>query len=135
MMAGATSAQTVSIRPRWLNRMKRVSHSAVTGTSMSRMQAITMRSRNSGSERAMAKPAKDAVSSVTGTAMAATSSELQQERGERNDVEDAGIIRPRDGIGNPLDAAGRRQAGRRSENATTQTSGRTNRSAAPIRGR
>ena len=76
--AGTTRASSVSVRPTQLKSRKRVSHSAVTGTSSSATESTSRAPRTRRSSRAMAKPAIEAVMIVSGTASATTASELSR---------------------------------------------------------
>ncbi len=76
--AGATSASSVSVSPIELKMRKRVSHRAVTGTSSSATESTSSAPRVRRSSRAIAKPAIEAVTTVSGTASATTARELSR---------------------------------------------------------
>ena len=74
--AGKISAYRLPSTPSHLKIRKRVSHSAMTGTSSEATAAAARRLRVRGLSCAMANPAHDALTSVNGTATATTISEF-----------------------------------------------------------
>ena len=76
--AGRMRATSVSMRPAHVKSRKRVSHSAVTGTMRSATESTTRAPRERRSSSAMANPAIEAVTMVSGTATSTTASELSR---------------------------------------------------------
>ncbi|MFP2929648.1 hypothetical protein ACLESO_31505 [Pyxidicoccus sp. 3LG] len=80
MSAGATSGTAVPVRPSTLKTAKRVSHRAVPGTISSSSTVPASSVQRHPEDCASASPAQDAVSTLSGTMMAASSRELKRAR-------------------------------------------------------
>jgi hypothetical protein len=76
MSAGATSGTYVSVSPSHEKMAKRGTSSAVMGTIKDTSEAATSHAPARRGSRAIAKPAHEAKRSVSGTAIATTSAEL-----------------------------------------------------------
>jgi multiple sugar transport system substrate-binding protein len=110
--AGTTSERRVSISPISLKRMKRGSQTAVTGIISAASDSAVSRSRHRWEICASAKPAIDAVTSVSGVAISTTSPEFAANRAEVDQLEDLSRSSPSGsgGSGCPSELPGQRPA-------------------------